>query len=211
MDFPEAGLVNYTAVAHMLIRLGFNLFVTFLIVWFIYYPLKRDKDYVFTFIVFNLLIFFVCYFMSNINLSVGFAFGLFALFGILRYRTMTIPIKEMTYLFTVIVIAIINALSSSEISLVEILISNTIIVMLIFLLERVWFKVQQGYKIITYENIDLIKPGKSSELLQDLKERTGLEITEIDIDSINYLTDSARIKVYYNKYESGGVSRVDEG
>ena len=210
MDFLGANFINQTAVTQMLIRLCFDLFVTFLIVRVIYYPLKRDKDYVFTFVIFNLLIFFVCYFMSNINLSVGFAFGLFALFGILRYRTMTIPIKEMTYLFTVIVVAIINALSSSSVSLVEILISNFAIILLIFLLERVWFKVQQGYKVITYENIDLIKPDKTEELLQDLKDRTGLDITEIDIDSINYLTDSARIKIYYNRYDSGGVSRIDE-
>ena len=210
MDFLGANLMDNTAITMMLVRLLVDVLVTFVIVGLIYYPLKKDKDYVFTFIVFNLLIFFVCYFMSSITLSMGFAFGLFALFGILRYRTTTIPIKEMTYLFAVIVIAIINSLSTAEISLAEIMLSNAAILVLLFILERVWLKVPQGFKVITYEKIDLIKPEHSADLLKDLKERTGLDITEVEVDSINFVTDSAKIKIYFNRQDSG-IGRVVEG
>ncbi len=203
MDILDNGTVR------LLIRLAIDLAVVFIIIRLIYFPRNRDKDYLFTFFVFNLLVYLVCYFMNSLQLSVGFAFGLFALFGILRYRTITIPIKEMTYLFTVIVLAVINSLGTAEVSVSEIIASNIVVVTLIFILENFWLRTQQGFKVITYEKIDLIKPEQRQQLLDDLKKRTGLDITGIDIDSINFLNDTAVIKVYYNLNESG-VRRMAE-
>ncbi|GIV34327.1 MAG: DUF4956 domain-containing protein [Chitinophagales bacterium] len=193
----------------LLLRLVIDIAVTFIIVRLIYFPRHKDKDYLFTFFVFNLLVYLVCHFMNSLELSVGFAFGLFALFGILRYRTITIPIKEMTYLFTVIVLAIINALGPSRAVWGEILVANGVIVLLIFILENLWLRTPQGFKVITYEKIELIKPDQRQQLLRDLQERTGLEITEIDIDAINFLNDTAVIKVYYNPTNTG-VRRIAE-
>ncbi|HXH19376.1 MAG TPA: DUF4956 domain-containing protein, partial [Chitinophagales bacterium] len=182
----------------------------FVIIALIYYPRMKDKDYLFTFFVFNLLIFLVCHFMNSMQLSLGLGFGLFALFAILRYRTITVPIKEMTYLFTVITIAIINSLGSFETAFTEIIIANAAIIALIYVLERVWQKTQQGFKVITYEKIEMIKPENHRQLLDDLRLRTGLDITAIDIDSINFLNDTCVIKLYYNIHDEDAVRRVVE-
>lgn len=194
-----------------LVKLSLNLVVVLALVRLLYFPRKRDKDYLFTFLVFNLLVFLVCFFMGALELSAGLGFGLFALFGILRYRTITVPIKEMTYLFTVIVVAMVNALSSKVMGLQITLAANGAILGLIFFLEKIWLSTQQGFKVITYEKIENIKPENSLLLLNDLRARTGLDITTIDIESINFLNDTALIKIYYNFTDSSeGVRRVVE-
>lgn len=202
--YEQAPLIQF------LLKLALDLAVIFTLIGLLYYPLRRDKDYVFTFIVFNLLVFLVCFFMGSLEMSVGLGFGLFALFGILRYRTITVPIKEMTYLFTVIVIAIINALSSKHMGLSVTLAADISVLALIFFLEKVWFTTQQGFKVITYEKIENIKPENAQLLLSDLRARTGLDITTIDIETINFLNDTALIKIYYNSTGMGSVRRIAE-
>jgi hypothetical protein len=194
----------------LLAKLASDLAVVFIIVRLIYYPRKHDKEYLFTFVMFNLLVFLVVYFMHTLQLSVGFAFGMFALFAILRYRTITIPIKEMTYLFTVIVVAIINSLNASELGISLLVVSNLMIIVTIFFLENVWERTPQGFKLIIYEKIDNIKAQNHPVLLDDLRERTGLDITHLDIDNINFSTNTATIKIYYNLRDSEGVRRVIE-
>ncbi len=194
----------------LLLKLALDFASLFAIVALIYYPRMKDKDYLFTFFVFNLLIFLVCHFMNSLELSMGLGFGLFALFGIMRYRTITVPIKEMTYLFTVITIAIINSLGEFETAFKEIIIANVIIIVLIYVLERIWQRTQQGFKVITYEKIELIKPENHQQLLEDLRQRTGLDITAIDIDSINFLNDTCVIKLYYNIHGEDAVRRMVE-
>lgn len=193
-----------------LLKLALDLAVIFLLIGMLYYPRRRDKDYVFTFTVFNLLVFLVCFFMGSLEMSVGLGFGLFALFGILRYRTITVPIKEMTYLFTVIVIAIVNALSSVHMGMGVTFAANASVLGLIFFLEKIWFNTQQGFKVITYEKIENIKPENSQLLMSDLRSRTGLDITTIDIETINFLNDTALIKIYYNTTGTEGVRRMVE-
>jgi Domain of unknown function (DUF4956) len=205
MDIP--GLVD-TEV--LLAKLATDLLVVFVIARLIYYPRKRDKEYLFTFVMFNVLVFFVVYFMHTLQLSVGFAFGMFALFGILRYRTITIPIKEMTYLFTVVVVAIINSLTTAELGISLLVVSNLMIIITIYFLENVWERTPQGFKTIVYEKIDNVKAQNHIPLLDDLRERTGLDITHVDIDNINFLNNSATIKIYYNLRGSEGVRRVVE-
>ncbi len=203
-------LYEQPPLIQFLLKLALDFAVVFTLIGLLYYPRRRDKDYVFTFIVFNVLVFLVCFFMGSLEMSVGLGFGLFALFGILRYRTITVPIKEMTYLFTVIVIAIINALSSANMGLDVTLAADITVLALIFFLEKIWFNTQQGFKVITYEKIENIKPENAQLLMNDLRARTGLHITTIDIETINFLNDTALIKIYYNSTGSEGVRRIAE-
>ncbi len=203
-------IFNAQGMLALLSKLAIDLVSLLIIIRLIYFPRMKDKDYVFTFFVFNFLIFLVCYFMNTMQLTIGLGFGLFALFGILRYRTILIPIKEMTYLFTVIVLAIINSLGSAGIPVAEIISANAAIVILIFTLEKVWLRTQQGFKVITYEKIDLIKPENRLALMNDLRIRTGLEITSLEIDSINFMNDTCVIKIYYDITGNEGVRRMVE-
>ena len=130
-------------------------------------------------------------------MEMGFALGLFAVFGILRYRTEAIPIRQMTYLFIVIAISMINALANKSISIVELIFTNTIITIITYLIDRVWFQSFEIIKTITYEKIELIKPEKEVELIDDLKQRTGLPIHNVKIDKIDFLRDVAQISIYY--------------
>ncbi len=132
-------------------------------------------------------------------MQMGFALGLFAVFGILRYRTEAIPIRQMTYLFIVIGISMINALSNKSISILELLFTNGFITLITYLIDRVWFQTMELKKSITYEKIDLIIPEKKEELIDDLKQRTGLPIHEVKIEKIDFLRDTASITIYYNQ------------
>lgn len=201
---------DITGLTQLFTKLAIDLASLFVVIGLIYFPRMKDKDYVFTFFVFNLLIFLVCYFMNSMQLTMGLGFGLFALFGILRYRTILVPIKEMTYLFTVIVLAIINSLGTKEVGMTEVLAANVIIVALIFSLEKLWMNQQQGYKVITYEKIELIKPENRIALMNDLKHRTGLNITRLEIDSINFMNDTCLVKIFYDMESYEGIRRVVE-
>ena len=133
-------------------------------------------------------------------MQMGFALGLFAVFGILRYRTEAIPIRQMTYLFIVIGISMINALSNKSISIFELIFTNSFITLITYLIDRVWFQSIEESKNILYEKIDLIKPENQEDLIQDLKERTGLPIHAVKIVKIDFLRDTASITIYYNRF-----------
>ena len=183
----------------LLFKFGINFFFLIIIVRLIYYRTKDDKDYVFTFIMFNILTFFICFLLRKVPMQMGFALGLFAVFGILRYRTEAIPIRQMTYLFIVIGISMINALSNKSISIFELIFTNSFITLITYLIDRVWFQSLEESKNILYEKIDLIKPENQEDLIQDLKERTGLPIHSVKIVKIDFLRDTASITIFYNK------------
>jgi hypothetical protein len=132
-------------------------------------------------------------------MEMGFALGLFAVFGILRYRTEAIPIRQMTYLFIVIGISMINALSNKSVSIFEVLFTNGLITLITYLIDRLWFQTIEERKNIVYEKIELIKPENKQELIKDLKERTGLPVHEVKVDKIDFLKDTAAITIYYNQ------------
>ena len=132
-------------------------------------------------------------------MQMGFALGLFAVFGILRYRTEAIPIRQMTYLFIVIGISMINALSNKSISIFEVLFTNGLIALITYLIDRLWFQTIEEKRSIVYEKIELIKPENKQELIKDLKERTGLPIHEVKVDKIDFLRDTAAVTIYYNR------------
>lgn len=132
-------------------------------------------------------------------MEMGFALGLFAVFGILRYRTEAIPIRQMTYLFIVIGISMINALSNKSVSIFEVLFTNGLITLITYLIDRLWFQTIEEKKNILYEKIELIKPENKQELIKDLKERTGLPIHEVKVEKIDFLRDTAAVTIYYNR------------
>lgn len=196
-----AGNFNITVVNgqvwELMLRFAFNFLIAFLLIRLIYYRSQKNPTYAFTYFMFNVLIFFVCYLLSNVSLSIGFAFGLFAVFAILRYRTDPIPIKEMTYLFMVITIGVMNALSTPDISLLELLFANGAIVLVAFGMETYWRKTTLNEVLVVYENIENIKPENQAALLSDLRERTGLDIVKYKMVRTDFLRDTARIRVYY--------------
>ena len=185
---------------NLMIRFGFNLTIAFIIIKLIYQRNRPNNlDFVFTYFMFNSLIFFFAFLLSSITINMGFAFGLFAVFAILRYRTDRIPIKEMTYLFIVITIGVINALSSAEVSHAALLFTNITLVVLTYFLERYWQKNLLLRMNIEYEKIENIKPENREILIADLKERTGLNIQSLEFRRMNFLRDTARIRIYYKE------------
>jgi len=172
-------------------------FTVISLISFIYYKHAKKKTYVFTLMLISSVVFLLCFLLENVKIELGFAVGLFAVFGILRYRTNQIPIKEMTYMFIAIGIGVINALSNKKVSYSELLFTNALILIITFFLERVLYK-NEISQTIEYEKIDLIKPEKRAELKKDLEKRTGLKILRVEIGRINFLRDTCRIKIYYN-------------
>ena len=190
MDFPSE-LLN------LIIRFGFNLSIAYMIIKVIY---KRNNtnnlDFVFTYFMFNSLIFFFAFLLSKITINMGFAFGLFAVFAILRYRTDPIPIKEMTYLFIVITIGVINALSGDKVPYVALLFTNFSLVALTYILESYWQKNILIQRVVEYEVIENIKPENHDKLLLDLESRVGITIVKFEIHKINFLRDTVRITIF---------------
>ena len=181
----------------LLFRLLLNFIFLIFIVRFVYYKKTRKKDYVFTFLLIGLVTFFLSFALKKFDIGVGMGLGLFAIFGIIRYRTHTIEIKEMTYLFVVIGLSIVNSLATQDISLLEVLTINISAVVMITGLEFFWWKDKEKLQIVIYENIHLILPEKREEMRKDLEEKTGLDIVRFEIGRINFLNDTAEVNVYY--------------
>ncbi|MBL4715143.1 MAG: DUF4956 domain-containing protein [Bacteroidetes bacterium] len=202
-------LIDTEDFIEMVLRFVFNSTVVLIIVRYLYFPITKRKDYLFTYLSFSVIIFFLCHLLANVKLGLGFALGLFAIFGIIRYRTNPIPIKEMTYLFIIIGISVINALANKKVSYAELITTNFLIIAVTYLLEKKYFVKAESRKIILYEKIDLIIPGKREELIADLKERTGLNIHRAEIGRINFLRDTARVRIYY--YENSDEPDNNDG
>ncbi|CAA6808083.1 MAG: FIG00652219: hypothetical protein [uncultured Aureispira sp.] len=199
-------------VYKLLLRMLINVVFLTVIIRFLYYPITKRKDYLFTYYLIGFITFFLCFSLKKLDIDTGMGLGLFAIFGIIRYRTNPIAIKEMTYLFVVIGLSVINALASKKVSMAEIAIINGSIVFITFALEYLWLLKHETRKTIVYEKINLIKPSRQVELKADLEERTGLNINRIEIGKINFLNDTAQIRIYYfaeeqelSDYNSEGV------
>ena len=181
----------------MLIRFTFNLIIAYVIIKLIYHRDHKGNDFVFTYFMFNSLIFFFAYILGNLDVNIAFGFGLFAVFAILRYRTDPIPIKEMTYLFIVITIGVINALSANNVAFSEVLFANTAIVALTYFLERYWVNNLLKSKRIVYGELDKILPDKNQELIDELSEKTGLSLLRAKVGRVNFKSNRVNIRVYY--------------
>ena len=181
----------------MLVRFTFNLVVAYIIIKLIYHRDHKGNDFVFTYFMFNSLIFFFAYILGNLDVNIAFGFGLFAVFAILRYRTDPIPIKEMTYLFIVITIGVINALSANNVAFSEVLFANAAIVVLTYYLERYWVNNLLKSKAIVYDDLGKIAPEKNQELIDELSEKTGLSLLRAKVGRINFKSNRVNIRVYY--------------
>lgn len=184
-------------VFKMLFRGVMNFAFLYIIIRWIYYPITKRKDYLFTYFMIGFVVFFICFTLKKFELGLGMALGLFAIFGIIRYRTDPIPIKEMTYLFLVIGISVINALANKKMSYAEILLANGLILLLTYVLEKVWLLKHETRKNILLEKIELIKPENYELLKEDLESRTGLKINRIVIGKVDFLRDTANVTIYY--------------
>lgn len=193
------------SVWELILRFGFNALVIFFLVRTIYIRYNRQEEhYAFTYFMFNVVIFFVCFLLSNVTLSIGFAFGLFAVFAILRYRTDPIPIKEMTYLFIVITLGVMNALSTPEITYLELFFANGAVLSTTLIVEKYWYGRALQTIDVTYEKVENIRPINREAILADLQDRTGLDIRWYRITRVDFLRDTARIKVVYKDDKGKG-------
>ena len=190
-------LINLADFTELFVRFSFNSIMLVLIVHFIYSKTSRNKDFIFSFLVVGSIVFLLCALLSSVKLEIGFALGLFAIFGILRFRTDAIPIKEMTYLFVVIGVSVINALSNKKVSYAELVMTNMVIVLGIFWLERYLQRKPEGVIRLTYEHIENIHLDKKEAFLADVKKRTGITATHYEVTRIDYLRDIAEVKIYY--------------
>ena len=188
-------------VENLAVRFGFNLLVITILIRVLYYPKTKRKDYLFTYYLIGTITFFLCFSLRKLDIDTGMGLGLFAIFGILRYRTESIEIKEMTYLFLIIGISVMNSLSSAKISYKEVLIINGVLVFLTYALENLWLLKHETRKVIQYERIDLITPEKYNEMVADVSKRTGLKINRIEIGKIDFLRDCAQLLIFYYGHE----------
>ena len=195
-DFLGIPLFDGPSLWNLLLRFAFNLLVCWVITHFFYYKKARRRDYYFTFMLFSVVIYLLLFSLQNLSIEIGFALGLFAIFGMIRYRTTTIPVREMTYLFVIIGVSIINGFSMAT-SYATLVAANLLVTLVCWLLESIGLTRRDATKIILYEKIDLIRPDRRQELLDDLRQRTGLEITDVQVGSIDFLKDTAYLKVSY--------------
>lgn len=196
MDFLGIPLFDGPNLWNLLIRFGFNLLVCWVLIQFFYYRKSHRRDYYFTFMMFSVTIFLLLFLLQNLAIEIGFALGLFAIFGMIRYRTTTLPVREMTYLFVIIGVSIINGFGMSA-SYAALLVTNLLVILVTWVLESHKLTRPEATKIILYEKIDLIKPEHYDLLMADIKARTGLNVTKIQVGSINFLKDTAYLKVTY--------------
>jgi hypothetical protein len=202
MEFLGAPIFDSENFWKLITKTVFNLVIITAIIRYIYYPVTKNKEYLFTYFLISLTVFLLCVLLDSVKLQLGFALGLFAIFGIIRYRTDPIPIKEMTYLFLVIGISVVNALANKKISHAELIFANLMIVFVTFGMERLWLLRPELRKNVIYEKIELIIPERREELIADLKERTGINIIRVEVRRIDFLKDTANLRIFYYEDDS---------
>jgi hypothetical protein len=190
-------VLNPVDFLQMALRFSLNFALTLIIVRGLYYRTSRRPDYVFTYLLISTVVFLMCFLLESVKLELGFALGLFAIFGIIRYRTDPIPIKEMTYLFVIIGVSVMNALSNKKVSYAELLFANLIIVGLLAILEANWIPRNEATLSVQYEKAELILPQRRQELIADLRARTGLDVRRVEIGAVSFLRDTAELTLYY--------------
>ena len=202
----EMPLLVSKAFPFLLFYFAINFASVFFLSRFIYYSRYRKKDYLFTYIAISNTIFLLCFILDNVEMPLGLALGLFAIFGIIRYRTSQVNIREMTYLFMIIGISVVNALANHKIGLTELLFANLVIVGGVWLKERYFLKSNEIYKLIQYDLLLNIQPENHPLLKEDLENRLGVSITRIEIGKVNLLKDSVMLRVYFEEKPGGIVS-----
>lgn len=207
IEIFDTPVANAGDMGALLLRFLFNSVFIWIIIQKLYYPKSQRRDYYFTFALISVSIFFLIYLLGSVKIKVGFALGLFAIFGIIRYRTESMSVREMTYLFVIIAVSVINALAVT-LSYGELLLTNVIFIICIRLCENIPYLKSRSEKLVVYDRIDLIKPDCRDELLKDLKDRLGLDIIDVEVGAVDFLRDTAMLKVYYGD-RKGCINTVD--
>lgn len=198
-------MIDMAVFLPIVLRFLFNTAAVWAITHWLYFPKSRRREYYFTFMLIGISVFFLINLLGGTHIKIEFALGLFAIFGIIRYRTESMPVREMTYLFMIIAMSVINGLSAS-LGWVALVAVNLCFFLTTLLFENIKVRGSLAVKMVQYDRIELIKPEKREELLEDLKERTGLDIVKVEIGGIDFLRDMSVIKLYYRANE---VSTVD--
>ncbi|WP_339663324.1 DUF4956 domain-containing protein [uncultured Polaribacter sp.] len=185
----------------LLFRFGINIFFLTIIIRFLYFKKTQNKEFLFTYYMISVIVFFICFTLKKLELDLGMALGLFAIFGIIRYRTNTVSIKEMTYLFVVIGVSVINALANKKLSYAELVLTNSIIVLTLYLTESFSNHGVLLSKKITYSNIENLKPENREELIAELEQINGIKISDVKIGSVDLNLNTATIKILYEDNE----------
>lgn len=209
-QFFESPIIDIAQTGQLLFRFIFNMIFVWIIIHMFYYRKSKKINYYFTFTLISISVFFLTYLLGSggVKIKLGMALGLFAIFGIIRYRTEQISVREMTYLFVIITLSVINALAL-RMSLSELFLANTIFIISIWAFEGIGKPQNITGKYILYDRVDNIQPEKRDELMADLKKRTGLDIIRIEVGSINYLQDTTLLKVYYKMPPGSHPNTVD--
>ena len=208
ISFLGVPLCDTQSLLHLLMRFAFNLIVTWVIARYCYYVKSQRRDYVLTFMLFGAAMFLLIFLMESVSIQIGMTLGLFAIFGVIRYRTETVPIREMTYLFIFICVAVINGLALN-ISYVELFVANILLVALIMIVEGRRLLRHTSAKLVIYEKINLITPEKRPEMIADLEQRLGHKVNKVEVGHVDFLRDVAFVKVYY-ELEPGETNSVEE-
>lgn len=211
LEFLGVPVFEPISIIHLLFRFAFTMLTSWIIVHFCYYRKSKRQDYYFTFLIFSATMFLLIFLMENVSMQIGFTLGLFAIFGMIRYRTETVPIREMTYLFVIIGISVVNGLAMT-VSYAELILTNVLLISLICLLESRRLFRSYATKLILYEKIDLITPDRREEMIADLSRRTGLHIKKVEIGHIDFLRDVAMVKVHYYVGKEGysSIENIDK-
>lgn len=187
---------NVDGLIEMCCRFLFNFIIVWAVVHFSYYPKGRRRDYYFTFLLLSVSIFMLIYLMDGSNLQIGAALGLFAVFGIIRYRTESVPIREMTYLFFLVAISVLNG-TKADLSLVERIAANLLLVATVWITERRVLVYHVGCKYVRYDNIELITPARHDDLVADLEQRLGVKVLRVEVGAVDFLNDMTMLRVFY--------------
>ena len=206
-DLTDTPLLASGDLYELLARFLFNSLVVWIIIHLLYYPKSKRRDYYFTFMLISVSIFFLIFLLGGLKIKVGFALGLFAIFGIIRYRTESMCVREMTYLFVIIAISVINALAVT-LSIAELIAVNALFILAILLCELNLLNKLHQEKLVVYDRIDLIVPEKHDELVKDLEKRLGLTVIEVEIGAVDFLRDTAMLKVHYTARGPNSVNHI---
>ena len=194
--------IDTNHVTKLLIAFIINLIAIMIVVRWLYYPKCKRGEFFFTYILIAISTFMLIYVLGDVKLKAGIALGLFAMFSIIRYRTEQIAIREMTYLFVIIALSAINGLTISELSIGEVIIINILFIVTTWICETKLLISHYSYKVIKYDNVNLITPDKRKELIADLEKRTGLKVVKVEVGAIDFLKDAAIVKMYYKSNEA---------
>lgn len=200
ITFLEVNILD-TDIYKLIFRFGINMIVLTAIIRYVYYVKTPRRNYVFTFYMISIISFVIVFALKKMNIDTGMGLGLFAIFGIIRYRTNPLRVREMTYLFIVIGLSVVNGLAGKHVSYVELLFINLIVLLIVYILDTRLLINLETSKTIIYEKIENIKPQNAQVLKDDLEKRTGLKITRVSVGKVDFLKDIAEIKIFYNQSE----------